>query len=100
MKKLVIPLHQRLLLLVKGFDFSEKFYGMMNVRGYTGKISRDKRVPLITNNDTLAMLIGFLIFGITISTVIKKELLHLSIYVLILSVIVLVISSIYKQFST
>jgi len=88
------------LLLVKGFDFSEKFYGMMNVRGYGGKISDDRRQPAITYNDILAIVIGLLIFGITIGTVIKKEFLQLSIYILLLSVIALVVSSIIKQFPT
>jgi cobalt/nickel transport system permease protein len=88
------------LLLVKGFDFSEKFYGMMNVRGYGGKISGDRTEPVITYNDILAIVIGLLIFGITIGTVIKKEFLQLSIYILLLSVIALVVSSIIKQFST
>ena len=70
------------LLLVKGFDFSEKFYGMMIVRGYGGKISGDRREPVITYNDILVIVIGLIIFGITIGTVIKKEFLQLSIYIL------------------
>lgn len=88
------------LLLVKGFDFSEKFYGMLNVRGYGGKITGSRRQSVITYNDVLTILIGLLIFGITIATVIKKEFLQLDIYILLLSAIALVISSIIKQFST
>jgi energy-coupling factor transporter transmembrane protein EcfT len=88
------------LLLVKGFDFSEKFYGMMNVRGYGRKITGSQRQSVTTYNDILAILIGLLIFVITIGTVIKKELLQLGIYILLLSVITLVISFIFKQFTT
>lgn len=88
------------LLLVKGFDFSEKFYGMMHVRGYSGRISDHNNNKIMSRNDILAVLIGILIFGITISTVIEKELLQFSMYVLICSAVALVFSSIYKQFST
>ena len=88
------------LMLVKGFDFSEKFYGMMNVRGYGGKISSDRRQSVITYNDILAIVVGLLIFVITIGTVIKKELLQLGIYILLLSIIALVVSYAIKQFST
>jgi len=86
------------LLLVKGFDFSEKFYGMMNVRGYGGKISGQNTNMGMNRNDILAILIGFLIFGITIGTIYTKELLQLSTYVLLCSSLALVSSFIYKQF--
>lgn len=85
------------LLLVKGFDFSEKFYGMMNVRGYGGKISGNTRNYGISRDDILALFIALIIFGITISTIVNKELLEFSIYILACSIAALVVSSIYKQ---
>ncbi len=86
------------LLLVKGFDFSEKFYGMMNVRGYGGKITGQNTNMNMNRNDILAIVIGFLIFGITIGTMYTKDLLQLSAYVLLCSLLALVSSFIYKQF--
>ena len=85
------------LLLVRGFDFSEKFYGVMTVRGYGGKISSGKVASLINLNDLIALFIGVLIFTIVIGISIKKSLLEYSIYILGVSVIALVISFIYRQ---
>lgn len=85
------------LLLVKGFDFSEKFYGMMNIRGYGGKISGAKSGRIMTFNDIAAIAIGLIVFGITISTVINKEYLQINVYILIMTIAALVGSLIYKQ---
>ena len=86
------------LLLVKGFDYSEKFYGMMNVRGYGGRITTQGTKTSINRNDVLAIALGLLIFAITISTVIEKRFLEFGVYILACSAIALVISSIYQQF--
>ncbi len=88
------------LLLVRGFDISEKFYGVMNIRGYGGRISYERTNSFITLNDGIALVLGILIFTVVIVTVIRKSLLEFSVYILALSIIALVISSIYKQFST
>lgn len=85
------------LLLVKGFDYSEKLYGMMNVRGYGGRISGKERANNLSWDDILAVLIALIIFGITISTVVKKEFLKFSIYILALSLGALIVTSIYKK---
>jgi len=85
------------LLLVKGFDFSEKFYGMMNVRGYGGRISGRSAKKVVGSGDILAVLIGLIIFGLTITASLKKEYLYLGGYILVFSLAALVISAIYRQ---
>ena len=86
------------LLLVKGFDFSEKFYGTMHIRGYGGKISADTQDKRMTTSDFITIIIGLIIFGLTLGTVLNNKLLQLSIYILGASFVVLVISSVYKRF--
>lgn len=88
------------LLLVRGFDFSEKFYGVMNVRGYGGKISSDNTKTSISRNDVIALIIGILIFAVSLGAFIEKSLLEFSVYILVFSAVALVISSIYVQFDT
>lgn len=86
------------LLLVKGFDYSEKLYGMMNIRGYGGRITTQGTNTSINRNDVLAISIGLLIFAIVITTVIDKRFLEFSIYIAACSILAFVASSIYKQF--
>lgn len=86
------------LLLVKGFDYSEKFYGMMNIRGYGGRIAATNTKMTMNRNDLLAILIGLLIFAIVVTTVIDKKFLEFSVYIAACSILALVASSIYKQF--
>ena len=88
------------LLLVRGFDFSEKFYGVMNVRGYGGRISADNTKTGISRDDVLALIIGTLIFAVSLGAVIKRSLLEFSVYILLFTIVALVISSIYVQFDT
>ncbi|MEM7007535.1 MAG: energy-coupling factor transporter transmembrane component T [Thermodesulfobacteriota bacterium] len=85
------------LLLVRGFDLSEKFYGVMNIRGYGGKISSSNNNLTFTKNDLITMVIGLMIFAAVIMTLINTNLLKLSVYVLLLSVCALIISTIYQQ---
>ena len=87
------------LLLVRGIDFSEKFYGVMTVRGYGGKISGYRTQSSISLNDLIALVIGVSLFVFVLGTVIQNSFLGFSIYLLGLSLIALVISSIYRQFS-
>jgi cobalt/nickel transport system permease protein len=88
------------LLLVRGFDFSEKFYGVMNVRGYDGKISSGNSQKSISRDDVIALIIGILIFVVSLGTIIEKSFLKFSVYILACSIIALIISSIYVQFKS
>jgi cobalt/nickel transport system permease protein len=83
------------LLLVRGLDLSEKFYGVLNVRGYSGKISGGQRGETSGPNDFAALLIGVLIFSAALWIRTDKEAAGYGIYVLTLSLISLLISSAY-----
>ena len=87
------------LLLVKGIDFSEKFYGVMTVRGYGGRISSTRTKSLISVNDLIALVIGALLFAFVLGTVFKKNLIEFSFYLLSITIAMLVVSSIYRQFN-
>ena len=83
------------LLLVRGLDLSEKFYGVLNVRGYSGRISGGGRHEKTGVNDFTAIVIGVLILGAAL--VIKKNG-ELSVYdgcMLALSLAALVLSTAY-----
>ena len=83
------------LLLVRGLDLSEKFYGVLNVRGYSGRISGGGRHEKTGVNDLAAIAIGFLIFGAAL--VIKKNG-ELSAYdgcILAVSLAALIVSAVY-----
>jgi cobalt/nickel transport system permease protein len=88
------------LLVVRGVDYSEKFYGVMSVRGYGGKISSENTKAGISRNDIIALIIGILIFAVSLGTIIEKSFLKFSVYILVCSIIALVISSIYVQFNS
>ncbi|MEQ9619935.1 MAG: energy-coupling factor transporter transmembrane component T [Deltaproteobacteria bacterium] len=59
------------LLLVRGLDMSEKFYGVMNVRGYGGKMLEGQREEKAGRNDFAAVILGGLI--LTVSLMIRFE---------------------------
>jgi energy-coupling factor transporter transmembrane protein EcfT len=83
------------LLLVRGLDLSEKFYGVLNVRGYSGRISGGGRHEKTGVNDFAAVVIGVLIFGAAL--VIKKNG-ELSVYdgcMLAISLAALILSAAY-----
>lgn len=86
------------LLLVRGFDFSEKFYGVMTVRGYGGHISSTRTNSPFTLNDILVLIIGALVFTVVIGTLIRNSLLEFSLYLLALCIVTMVISSIFRRF--
>jgi cobalt/nickel transport system permease protein len=86
------------LLLVRGLDLSEKFYGVLNVRGYSGRISGGGRRDRTGVNDFTALAIGTLIFGAALLTARDRELSKYDLYILALSVSVLIVSGAYALF--
>ncbi len=82
------------LLLIRGLDLSEKFYGVMTVRGYGGKISAGDRNGKFGVNDATIALIGLLILAAVLLMRIGTVLSAYSIYLLGLSVLVFIVSAI------
>lgn len=85
------------LLLVRGLDLSEKFYGVMNVRGYGGKISAVGREEKIGANDLTAVLTGALILTVTLLTRIEPGLREYDPYLAAFSVLIFIASSLYAM---
>lgn len=83
------------LLLVRGLDISEKFYGVLSVRGYSGKISGRERGEKAGVNDFTAFLIGVIIFSAALWLRTDKEMAGYESYFLAFSIIALLISSAY-----
>jgi cobalt/nickel transport system permease protein len=81
------------LLLVRGLDLSEKFYGALNVRGYSGEITGGMRGEKIRPNDFTAFLIGALIFSAAVWMRYDEEAAGYGSYLLALSVISVLVSS-------
>ncbi len=54
------------LLLVKGLEISEKMHGVMQVRGYSGRISSKKSHTGITIDDVGILITGTLILGVVL----------------------------------
>lgn len=83
------------LLLVRGLDISEKFYGVLNVRGYSGSISGGGRHEKTGVNDFAALLIGALIFAAALVIKMNGELSAYDRYIPAVSLAALVISAAY-----
>lgn len=83
------------LLLVRGLDMSEKFYGVLSVRGYSGKISGRERGEKTGVNDFTAFLIGVIIFSAALWIRTDRETAGYESYFLAFSIIALLISSAY-----
>ena len=83
------------LLLVRGLDLSEKFYGVLNVRGYSGRISGGERYKKTGVSDFTALAIGALIFGAALVITTDKGLSIYDGYVLALSLAALTFSTAY-----
>lgn len=83
------------LMLVRGLDLSEKFYGVLNVRGYSGRISGGGRNEKAGANDFTAVAIGALIFGAALAIKKDGELSALEGCALALSLAALIISTLF-----
>ena len=83
------------LVLIKGFDMTEKYYGVMKVRGYTGKIADDKSDEAISNGDLIITGAGILIILVSIGIKFQGSPNQTSLYALILAAIISIISIIY-----
>ncbi|MCI0482039.1 MAG: hypothetical protein L0213_10690, partial [Candidatus Dadabacteria bacterium] len=70
-------------------------YGVLNVRGYSGRISGGGRHEKTGVNDFTALIIGALIFGAALVIKMKRELSVYDGYIFALSLAVLILSTVY-----
>ena len=80
------------LLLIRGLDLSEKFYGVMTVRGYGGKISAAERKGKPGINNICIALIGLLIFTAGLVIRLGTGMQDISIFILVFSVLIFFVS--------
>lgn len=87
------------LLLVRGLDLSEKFYGVLKVRGYSGRISAGLRDEKTGANDLTAIVIGALIFGAAIAVKTDSEFSAYDVYMPAISLLILIVSAAFAYIS-
>ncbi len=83
------------LVLIKGFDITEKYYGVMKVRGYTGKIAADKNSGRFSTDDLRAVASGILIFSVSLGIKHYGSIDKSGLYALIVAAIILILSIVY-----
>lgn len=83
------------LVLIKGFDITEKYYGVMKVRGYTGEIASDKASWKLGTDDIAAVVFGILIFSVSLGIKLNGSFDQPGLYALIIAAIILMISIVY-----
>ena len=83
------------LVLLKGFDITEKYYGVMKVRGYTGKIASDKNSGRLSMDDIAAVALGILILSVSLGIELSGSIGQPGLYALVIAAIILVISTTY-----
>jgi cobalt/nickel transport system permease protein len=79
------------LLLVRGFDLSERFYGVMRIRGYNGKMAELESKKL-GKGDAAPILIGILVFALSLADYIRNDFSKYYIYALVVSILSVVIT--------
>ena len=87
------------LLLVRGLDLSEKYYGVLKVRGYSGRISGGARDDRTGAYDLTALLIGVLIFGASVAVKTYGGISGHQAYIPAASLLILIASAAYAIFS-
>jgi energy-coupling factor transporter transmembrane protein EcfT len=74
------------LLLIRGFDLSERLCGVMQVRGYNGKIVEDKINARCSQRDVLPIIAGLFILGVSLGAKFTEGFTYYSIYLLLVSI--------------
>lgn len=84
------------LVLIKGFDITEKYYGVMKVRGYSGKIAAGSNSSIFGGSNMIPIITGLIILSVSIVIKLNSEINTLGLYALIASAFLLIISIIYR----
>jgi len=87
------------LLLVRGLDLSEKFYGVLKVRGYSGKLSGGVRDGRTGSDDIAAVIVGILIFSAALGVKTDSEFSEYAVYMPAVTLLILIVSAAYALFS-
>lgn len=88
------------LLLIRGFDLAEKFYGIMKIRGYSGKIVQELDKKASSQKDFILAVMGVLIFVISLGLRFENDFNRYSVYALFASALFVFIAACYTYFYT
>jgi energy-coupling factor transporter transmembrane protein EcfT len=86
------------LLLIRGFDLSERFYGVMQVRGYSGKIAEEERKRKLGHEDIFPIAVGLFILSVSLGARLEDDFKLYGIYLLTLSIVFVCCSAYYVYF--
>lgn len=88
------------LVLIKGFDITEKYYGVMRVRGYTGQIAIDNKNGFFRTSSIAPVAFGLLVLLLTLGTKLYGSIDHTALYAFIFAAISLIISIAFRVFES
>jgi cobalt/nickel transport system permease protein len=86
------------LLLVRGFDLSEKLYGVMKIRGYSGKMAEGEKKGF-SQKDFIPVVIGISILVLSVVIRFENDFNGYRVFVLIVSVLFVFIAASYVYFN-
>jgi cobalt/nickel transport system permease protein len=86
------------LLLVRGFDLSEKLYGVMKIRGYSGKMAEGEKKGF-SQKDFIPVVIGISILVLSVVLRFENDFNGYRVFVLIVSVLFVFIAASYVYFN-
>lgn len=84
------------LVLIKGFDITEKYYGVMRVRGYSGKIASGSKNSIFAGTNMIPVVVGLIILILSIGIKLYSNTAAIGIYALMISAFLLIISIVYR----
>lgn len=75
------------LLIIRCLDLSERFYGIMSIRGYSGRVAGEEIRKKIAQEDIVPITIGLLTLSISLGVRFKRGLDQYSVYLFIISIL-------------
>ena len=85
------------LLLIRGIDLSEKFYGVMKIRGYSGKMVEEGKKEF-RRQDLIPVVAGFLVFVLSVALSFENDFSRYHLVVLSVSLLFVLVTASYVYF--
>jgi cobalt/nickel transport system permease protein len=83
------------LLLIRGLDLSERLYGVMQVRGYGGRLADENSERRFTQKDIVPLAIGLFILGVSLGARLGEGFSRYGIYLLLFSTVFILALALY-----
>jgi cobalt/nickel transport system permease protein len=85
------------LLVIRGLDLSEKFYGVMKIRGYSGKMVEDRKMEF-GRKTFMPAVAGFLVFALSVALSFENDFSRYHFFVFGVSLLFVVVATSYVYF--